>query len=426
MKHKNNIFILLITLVGSAQAISFRDYYHGNEALGILPHGKEVNAAVATGKLDLSDKGLTDLIGFDEIPDLNTLQELHLAHNELVALPENIFHGLIQLRSLRLNNNDLITLPVNIFRGLTSLQWLYLDNNQLIELPENIFGGLTVLEGLNLSDNQLTSFPDNIFHGLHGLKILYLGGNRLATLPVNTFHGLTALEELYLDDNQFSTLSANIFNGLTELGFLNLTNNPISLTQSQLAKELQLPRNTELVFKNSGQEKIEQELFAAIRKADASEVHQLLNYIMSGMIGGFHFPIHIWKIRDAKGDNLVHAAIRDVAERSKVIDGMSVGLPEDEKKAVKEVQAEQKTEINDRYMKIISEILSCGEECVQDMLFTPNAEGQQVIDAVIAKLGFDSPIYKAILKGLTPEESLEAKAVEDIKENENQNKSPEN
>ncbi len=405
MKYKNSLIFLLITLAGSAQAISFRDYYQSHE--------KEVNAAVAAGSLHLNNKELTDLIGFDEIPGITALEELRLDDNKLTTLTENIFHGLTHLMLLELTHNELATLPENIFHGLTSLRWLFLANNQFSELPENIFGGLNELEDLNLYNNHLTTLPANIFHDLHALKRLHLEVNQLAALPNNIFHGLVSLETLNLNGNQLTTFQENTFYDLTALRDLSLWNNPIPLTEAQLRKKLHLPHKVEyveLLFKTEDQEQEEQELFAGIGIANISAVRQAIDDIKTGKVNGPLFSkIAISKIRNAKGDNLLHAAIRDAAERIKVIDGMSVGLPEDEKKAVKEVQAEQKAEINDRYMKIISAILSCGEECVQDMLFTSNAEGQQVVDSVVAKLGFDSPIYIAILVGLNQEEKTTPK-----------------
>ncbi len=358
MKLKNSVFLLLIAMAGSAQAISFRDYYYGNWELDIPSHEKEVNACVISLRyLSLRNKDLTDLIGFHEIPGLNRLRQLRLDDNQL-TLSADTFQGLPTLEDLNLAHNQLTALPPNIFNDLTALQWLYLSDNQLAELPENIFSALTALKGLNLGNNQLTALP------------------------------------------------ANIFRALTALQRVDLYNNPIPLTEEQLCKELHLSKDV-LNFKVAAEEEIELELFVAMRNADVSATRQLLDDIRFGknVTTVLANRIAVSKIRDANGDNLLHAAIRDAAERIKIIDGMSAGLPEAEKKAVKEVQAEQKTEINDRYMKIISIILSCHEEYVQDMLFTTNAEGQQVIDAVIAKLGFDSPITQTIFSVLISEGS---------------------
>ncbi len=454
MKRINYIAVIFIlAMVGSAQAISFHDYYHGNAELGIPPHEKEINAAIATRHLRLISKGLTDLIGFNEVPGVAALREVDFTDNLLTELPNNIFHNLPALVILNLNGNELNSLPRNIFHGLTKLEYLYLQSNKLTALPENIFHGLTALLDLHLASNQLTTLPtnifsgltalemldlgrnpltelpENIFHNLKRLQILLLNDNQLATLPENIFQGLTALRDLYLYDNelttladnifhgltalqslnlnnnQFTALSAHIFNGLTILEDLHLENNPIPLTQAQLRKELQLPGSVELLFKTPEQQRAEQELFTAIENADALAVRQRLVDIRarwSHTERGFRTIIS--KIRDANGDNILHAAIKDAAERIRLINGMSAGLPEGEKQLVKQVQEEQKREINDRYMKVIRAIFSCGELCVQDMLFTPNAEGQLVIDSMVAKLGFDSPITQAIFSVLNPEE----------------------
>ncbi len=294
MKYKNSLLLLLIALSGSAQAISFLDYYHDYyqdksvfKKLGIPSHKEEVDEEVAAGELHLYNKDLTDLVGFNEIP------------------------------------------------------------------------GLIALRVLNLGDNQLTTVPANIFNGLN-------------------------LEAVYLE------------------------NNPIPLTHAQLRKKLQLPRNVVLGFKSLGQEQAEHDLFTAIKNSYAFRVRQRID----DMVRGLFSRINISKIRDANGDNLLHAAIKDAAKRIEVID-KELGnirrdeeLSADEKKTATSVLLEQKREINDRYMKIMGAILSCGEECVQDMLFTPNAEGQQVIDEIVAKLGFNSPTYKAIFEGLSSEEEV--------------------
>ncbi len=403
--------MLILALSSSAQGgTSFRDYYYGNERLGIPSHEKKINDDVATGILNLNNKDLTDLTGFDEVPGLNTLRKLTLWLNLLTTFPNNIFRGLTSLETLDLNTNRLAILPNNIFHGLSALRTLILSNNQLTALPEDIFHGLTMLQELYLTNNQIATLPVNIFHGLTALRSLFLNGNRIHALPENVFHGLTSLPIINLSFNQLTTLPENIFHGLTGLRYLYLYNNPIPLTQAQLYKQLQLPANAHLTFKDPAQEIAEQNLFAAIADADTSTVRHQLNTIMTKQVRGpATSVIDISKIRNAKGDNLLHAAIREAAERLGVVKGMSAGIPENEKKEVKELQAEQKSEINNRYMKIISAILSCGEICVQDMLFTPNAEGQMTIDAMVAKLGFDSPIIQAILSGLSAEEKAKEK-----------------
>ncbi len=358
---------LILTLASTVEAISFRDYYRGNAELGIPPHEKKIDDAVATGTLDLSNKELTDLVGFNEIPGLSVLRNLLLNNNHITALSENVFHELTALEYLVLNSNDLTVLPENIFHGLSALQTLYLGSNQLAALPENIFHGLTSLQVISLGNNQLTALPEHVFAQLK------------------------ALQEL------------------------SLMNNPIRLTQAELRNELQLPSEVKLNFKTAEQAQAEQKLFAAMKNADASAVRRRLDDIMAEKI---RHHIIISKIRDINGDNLLHAAIRDAAERIGAIDKelgnirRDAKLSMEEKNEANKVLLERKSEINDQYMKIISAILSCGEECIQNMLFTPNAEGQQVIDAVVAKLGFDSPIYKAILEGLTSEEAKEKKEKE--------------
>ncbi len=220
--------LLLFALSESAQAISFRDYYRENE--------KAISEQIETGALDLMDKGLTDLIGLNEIPGLASLRRLFLANNKLVTLPENAFRGLTCLETLFLSGNNIKALPGNIFQGLTALQQLYLHKNQITEVPGNIFRDLNALKDINLSYNEIVSLSENIFQHLSELNHLELSGNRFSTLPANIFKGLSKLWTLYLSDNSKPfTLPLTVFDDLRALESLDLS-------YTNLANPAKLPR----------------------------------------------------------------------------------------------------------------------------------------------------------------------------------------
>ena len=95
-----------------------------------------------------------------EILILEKLEDLHLQHNELTALPPMICN-IASLKKLRLGANSLDTLPASI-QNLKKLELLTLWSNNLSELPQEI-GELVNLRALNISDNErLNSLPETI------------------------------------------------------------------------------------------------------------------------------------------------------------------------------------------------------------------------------------------------------------------------
>ena len=196
---------------------------------------------------------------------------------------------------------------------------------------------------------------------------------------------------------------------VTELQTVNLNEDPLPFTYQHLRAALGLNSNTILNFKSQERSQEEHELFGAIMAGDVEGVHQLLHGIRIKYIYK-EKPIDIAKIRDPYGNNLLHAAIQRMGEHLKQITKQMNALVQN-KTISKELQKSrlqaletQKNGINDRYMKIFSILLNCGEKCADDMLHTANAEGQPVIMAMLAKLGPDNPLFLTIEKVLLEEE----------------------
>jgi Leucine-rich repeat (LRR) protein len=156
---------------------------------------------------------------------LHSLERLYLCGNQLAALPEQLFSGLARLRLLDISRNPLFFIPDTAFQGLTALQNLSLANNHMSSLPENLLHGLPALQELDLQENRFTSLPEHTFHHLTALELLSLSRNQLASLPENLFRSQGALRELYLHDNQLTTLAEPLFHGLTALQTLFLSGN---------------------------------------------------------------------------------------------------------------------------------------------------------------------------------------------------------
>ena len=159
--------------------------------------------AASSGKLDLAECGLTVIPR--AIFDIEGLEELSLAGNELISLPPQL-SNLRSLRRLQLSGNPLTTLPESL-GALTSLEGIWLHGTRISRLPESI-GKCTSLTQLSLSGTLLVSLPESLGH-LHRLEELSAAGCRLETLP-RSIGNLTSLKKLALNGNCISQLPSTI------------------------------------------------------------------------------------------------------------------------------------------------------------------------------------------------------------------------
>uniref|UniRef100_A0A7E4W5T9 Protein flightless-1-like protein n=1 Tax=Panagrellus redivivus TaxID=6233 RepID=A0A7E4W5T9_PANRE len=153
--------------------------------------------------------------------DLENLQELDLAQNDLTTFPVNLHQlknlrkldlsmnkitkiefpegSFERLRTLNISVNELTAFPEGITR-CTQLQKIYASYNQLVfgGLPPGI-GKLIQLEILHLSHNELELIPEGISRCVK-LQKLKLDSNKLITLP-DGVHLLPDLKEMDLQNN---------------------------------------------------------------------------------------------------------------------------------------------------------------------------------------------------------------------------------
>ena len=130
-------------------------------------------------RLDLSNKGLTNLYGIEVYSNLK-----YLFCNDNPGLTKIDVRKLTKLERLECNRNALTELKVN---GLSNLQVLSCSQNQLTSLD---LTGLTNLRTLSCSQNQLTSLD---LTGLTSLEIFYCHENRMTHLDITMLPALTTL-----------------------------------------------------------------------------------------------------------------------------------------------------------------------------------------------------------------------------------------
>ncbi|KAM4610916.1 leucine-rich repeat-containing protein 23 [Polymixia lowei] len=188
-------------------------------------------------KLDLKDKGLTDIATISKCIHLRFLD---VSNNHLTDLSP--LASLTQLLWLKIDGNAVASFKGQPLGQLTYLQWLSLAMNHLNDL-EGLSG--TALESLNLISNNIQRVNGLQYSRLTNLVTLELRGNHLETtdgiyLPnlrrlylaqnvIKHLEGLEKLERLttlHLRDNQLETLDG-ISPNMKYLQYLNVRGNVI-------------------------------------------------------------------------------------------------------------------------------------------------------------------------------------------------------
>eukprot|EP00026_Physarum_polycephalum_P003439 Phypoly_transcript_03450.p1 GENE.Phypoly_transcript_03450~~Phypoly_transcript_03450.p1 ORF type:complete len:749 (+),score=104.58 Phypoly_transcript_03450:69-2315(+) len=191
------------------------------------------------------------LTSFPSTATLPTLARLNVSSNNLSTTPE-LSSSLVYL-NLSSNSLQNIALP----HGNT-LEQLHLEHNNLTSLPEDFALASTRLCVLDLSNNQLQRIPHSISH-LSVLRVLNLSNNNLTTLCDEVF-SLPSVTELNISNNNVVDLP--VANNMPNLTKLNLSNNPISILPAQLGQSTKL---TNLDFTGTQVQKLPKSM-AALKK----------------------------------------------------------------------------------------------------------------------------------------------------------------
>ena len=249
MKH----FILLFfatSLLCQGQIIDFPDINFKNALLNHNPvidtngDGEiQISEAEAFGGiLDVSQKNISDLTGFEYFPHLFGL---YASHNNLTQIDFSNFDYKEDYYRLRVDHNNLTEL--NLI-GFSRLQELNCQNNQLTSL--NLPTDYTAID-VNCANNQLTNLDligsnlqhfrcdNNLLTSLNvGSRIweLYASNNQLTNLNLGPNPGQflrhldvsnNHLTSLVVDNKQFTSLNCSN-NDLTELHIGNENSDPFN------------------------------------------------------------------------------------------------------------------------------------------------------------------------------------------------------
>jgi peroxidase len=112
----------------------------------------------------------------------------------------NTFGELKNLEMLSLQENQIAAIDQTAFKGLVSLKYLYMSNNKLTFILPNTFSELKNLAKLKLDHNQIVIIHPDAFKGLGSLKQLFINNNSYSDFIYNnTFAELKSLTKLNID-----------------------------------------------------------------------------------------------------------------------------------------------------------------------------------------------------------------------------------
>ena len=171
--------------------------------------------------LNLFNQGVLAKLPWPELGGLGALEELNLAANKIMMIPDAAFAGLSSLKILSINDNRLVRL--GSLTPLTSLEELRLYNNNLEEMPAVDAANLTIVE---LNKNRITSIPSDYFVKTPALERLVMPGCMLEAVPAS-LATCANLQILQLQDNKLTAFEEEAtWDKLTKLKTVFLQGNP--------------------------------------------------------------------------------------------------------------------------------------------------------------------------------------------------------
>lgn len=107
------------------------------------------------------------------------MQVLNLSGNSLSEFPVDTCSGLVKLRELHLANNQLAAVPVCLQTHLGALEFLVLDGNKITVVQDNSFSGLASLHTLSISNLlELREVHSGALKGLSALRHFRCADNK--------------------------------------------------------------------------------------------------------------------------------------------------------------------------------------------------------------------------------------------------------
>ncbi|XP_063923630.1 leucine-rich repeat neuronal protein 1-like [Zophobas morio] len=178
------------------------------------------------------------ILTLDKKFPISNVSYLSLANNSIVNITDSIFSNLQDMITLDLSYNNIEQIHpdafdgqylINEFRPLKSLKNLHLDHNRISSLNQDVFEHTPNVEILTISHNPLDKIDQQTLVAITGLvflKHLDLSYTGLSSLPDAFLHTPRYLEKLDLSGNQFNRIPKTLGDSHS-LSVLYFNNNPI-------------------------------------------------------------------------------------------------------------------------------------------------------------------------------------------------------
>jgi Leucine-rich repeat (LRR) protein len=161
-------------------------------------------------------------LGLVRIPAALTrsVKVLKLAGNQLTSIYSGDLDSYPLLKSLDLSDNRLTIIEDDALGRLDSLEELILSGNILLAVPKSLPSGLLKLD---LRQNAVSKLKANDLQGIYVLKELLLSGNVISSIEEGSFRQMPALQVLDISDNPIRMLPADTLSGPTNLMTLRMS-----------------------------------------------------------------------------------------------------------------------------------------------------------------------------------------------------------
>ncbi|PIK44040.1 hypothetical protein BSL78_19109 [Apostichopus japonicus] len=130
-------------------------------------------------------------------------------------------------RCLNLSSGNRSSLPFNLSVTYPNIEELHLANNNFVQIPDGAIGGFTKLYSLNMDGNNISSFNES-YDSLQTLTKLSLIQNSITKLPDYFNRRLPNLKAAYFGNNKITEVPyLDLDLNHSNLGILGLENNPL-------------------------------------------------------------------------------------------------------------------------------------------------------------------------------------------------------
>lgn len=186
--------------------------------LGIAIFGKDRFIDV-----DFSNMKL-ELLQAKDFRSATQLQKLNASHNNLNAIPSEIFTNTPKLTHVDFSYNNIHHIDAHSFGKISDkIEIIDLSHNQISSMDNRTFANLTAIIDINLENNLIETIDESIFKTNRNLTIVRLGGNKFKVFNCT---GPLIIYELNLSDNRLKSFDVScvvIFDGL-ELNMMKYEN----------------------------------------------------------------------------------------------------------------------------------------------------------------------------------------------------------